>query len=128
MKEDNELESLCRKCGLCCHIKIGLTDGTYIVHPAAACKFLQPDGLCGIYKKRFKMNPSGCFTRNEMIKKDFLLPEGCPYTRLRKGYKPARVVSEKEFMSIMITEELLGNKNILLVELGLLKPNLIKRI
>jgi hypothetical protein len=86
------------------------------------------DGLCGIYKKRFKMNPSGCFTRNEMITKDFLLPEGCPYTRLRKGYKPARVVSEKEFMSIMITEELLGNKNILLVELGLLKPNLIKII
>jgi hypothetical protein len=57
-----------------------------------------------------------CFTREEMVNRDFLLPEGCPYIKLRQGYKPARIVSQAEFDDIVEHELEVGNYNILLAE------------
>lgn len=113
--KERELEALCKKCGICCHIKIGLADGSYVVHPAQTCKYLTDDNRCVVYDKRFKCDANICFTRQEMIDKDYLLPEGCPYTKLRPGYKPARVVTHSEFDDIMVKELEIGNYNILLV-------------
>ena len=107
-------ESLCRKCGLCCHIKVGLSDGTYILHPTATCKYLTPDNLCSIYGTRFKGDSVICFNREEMITKDYRLPEGCPYIKMRPGYKPARIVTQEEFDRIVEKELEAGNYNILL--------------
>lgn len=112
----NEIESLCKKCGLCCHIKIGLLEGTYVVHPMLHCKFLRSDNLCSIYDKRLKMNPPICRTIEFMINNDYLLPEGCPYSELRKGYKPSKVVSQEEFDLICAMELLSGNYNFILAE------------
>ena len=114
--KETELESLCRKCGLCCHIKVGLSDGSYVLHPFITCKYLTIDNHCSVYENRFQCDAKICFTRKEMISKDFLLPEGCPYTQLRQGYKPARIVSQAEFDDIIVHELEVGNYNILLAE------------
>ena len=115
-RQETELESLCRQCGLCCHITVGLSDGTYVLHPSIACKYLSPDNLCTVYEKRFRCDSKICFTREEMISRDFILPEGCPYTALRKGYRPARIVTQGEFDEIVVHELEVGNYNILLAE------------
>jgi uncharacterized protein len=113
-KKDKEMETLCKKCGLCCYVKVGLSDGNYVLHPAMPCKYLNNDNTCAVYDKRFKCDVK-CFTREEIINKDYLLPEGCPYTELREGYKPAKVVTQAEFDDIILKEIELGNYNVLLV-------------
>lgn len=114
--KEKTLESLCRKCGLCCHIKIGLTDGSYVIHPIITCKYLTDNNLCSVYKQRHLYDAKLCFTREEMISRDYQLPEGCPYVSLRQGYKPARVVTQAEFEDILVQELERGNYNILLAE------------
>jgi len=114
-KREKELESLCRKCGLCCHITVGLSDGTYVIHPTAVCKYLNEDNLCANYHERHNDKSVICFTREEMIEKDYTLPEGCPYTKMRAGYKAARIVTQKEFDEIIGRELESGNYNILLL-------------
>jgi len=42
-KREKEFESLCRRCGACCHVKIGLSDRSYIVHPHVVCQYLTAD-------------------------------------------------------------------------------------
>ena len=115
-KKETELESLCRRCGLCCHVKVGLSDGSYVLHPSVTCKYLTPDNLCSIYENRLMYDDKICFTREEMVNRDHLLPEGCPYSTLRQGYKSARVVSRAEFDEIVVRELEVGNYNILLAE------------
>lgn len=102
-----KLELLCHQCGLCCHNKVPLSNGTYLVHPTSTCPYLEKDNRCQIYQKRFEINPH-CLTRDEMVGRDYVLPEGCPYTQLRKGYKPARVVDEEEFNKLMALELLVS--------------------
>jgi len=114
-KKEEELESLCRQCGICCHIKVGLADGSYVVHPTRTCKYLTDENRCAVYEKRFSCDAKICFTREEMIHRDYLLPEGCPYTALRPEYKPARIVTQSAFDDILVRELELGNYNILLV-------------
>ncbi len=114
-KQETDLEALCRQCGLCCHIKVGLSDGTYVLHPFITCQYLSADNLCTVYEKRFLCDSKICFTREEMIGRDFILPEGCPYTKLREGYRPARIVSPAEYDDIVLHELEAGNYNILLV-------------
>jgi uncharacterized cysteine cluster protein YcgN (CxxCxxCC family) len=113
-KKEKELESLCRKCGLCCHVKVGLSDGSYLIHPTITCKYLTSNNECAVYDKRFECDSIICFSREEMINKDYLIPEGCPYTKLRPGHKPAKAVTHAEFDRIIAKELELGNYNILL--------------
>ena len=114
-RKEKGFESLCRRCGWCCHIRVGLSDGTYVIHPTAACKYLGMDNLCTNYENRHNDRSVFCFTREDMIKQDYILPEGCPYTKIRVGYKAARIVTEKEFEEIVSRELEAGNYNILLV-------------
>ena len=115
-KKEKALEGLCRKCGLCCHVKIGLSDGTYVIHPSVVCKHLRHDNTCSVYETRLSSDSLICFSRKEMIQKDYILPEGCPYTRQRTDYKPARTVTQQEFDEIIAREIDLGNFNVLLAE------------
>ncbi|MEW6586211.1 MAG: hypothetical protein AB1442_11455 [Nitrospirota bacterium] len=112
--ENENLESLCTRCGLCCHLKIGLLDGSFVVHPFIVCKHLTEDNLCGIYDERTEaMEQNYCFKLEDMIKKDYILAEGCPYIRLRQDYKAAKVVSEDDFHNMTLEEILKGNFNLL---------------
>lgn len=114
LKKEKESESLCRKCGWCCHIRVGLSDGTHVIHPTATCKYLNMDNVCTNYHNRHNDPSIICFTREEMIRQDHMLPEDCPYTKLRAGYKAAKIVTQKEFDEIVDRELELGNYNILL--------------
>ena len=93
VQKEAELELLCKQCGLCCHNKVPLANGDYLIHPTNACQFLGPENRCRIYEKRFDVNP-GCLSREEMISKDYVIPETCAYASIRKDYKPAKVVNE----------------------------------
>jgi len=115
-KKEREFESLCKKCGWCCHIRVGLSDGTYVIHPTVTCKYLSVDNFCTNYHNRHNDQSVVCFTREEMIKQDHILPEECPYTKVRDGYKAAKIVTQKEFDEIIDKELELGNYNILLVD------------
>ena len=72
------------------------------------------DNLCSIYGDRLKGDVVLCFNREEMIAVDYRLPEDCPYTKKRSGYKAARVVTQEEFDLIVEKELEAGNYNILL--------------
>ena len=114
MENDTDLESLCRQCGLRCHLKIGLLDGTFVIHPNITCKYLTKDNLCEVYDRRAEaIKLKMCYTREDMINKDYILIEGCPYTELRPGYRAAKVVSEDEFNSLTLDDILKGNYNLL---------------
>lgn len=108
MEQETEFESLCRKCGLCCHIKVGLLDGTVLVHPTATCKFQDVHGTCSIYGERFTINPA-CRPLEQILDQEYVLPEGCPYTHLRPGYKTAKVVTLEEFNRITLEDLLQGS-------------------
>jgi uncharacterized cysteine cluster protein YcgN (CxxCxxCC family) len=92
--------------------KIGLLDGTAVIHPTIKCKYQNSDGVCTIYNERFKINPN-CNALKLLMDRDYILPEECPFTNLRPGYKAARVVSEEEFNSITKEEILKGNFNLI---------------
>ena len=73
--------------------------------------------MCSVYEKRLLLDNSKlCFTREEMIQRDYVLVEGCPYTKLRQGYKASKLVTQKEFEEIVEKELELGNYNILLAD------------
>ncbi len=90
------MELLCRRCGLCCHLKVRVGNDEFVIHPEEGCRFLGSDGLCQVYQNRFE-KCSTCLSREKMIAKDYVLPEGCPYTKLRTDYKAAKVVTPEEF-------------------------------
>ena len=50
-----------------------------------------------------------------MIKQNYILPEECPYSKIRDGYKAAKIVTQKEFDEIVERELEFGNYNILLL-------------
>jgi len=103
--DSEEIESLCLQCGLCCHEKVKLSSGDVIINPTKKCKFLGEDKLCTIYESRFQLNP-GCLNFKQMIAKDYILPDSCPYTKLRSDYVPAIVVTKEEFDELMSEEGL----------------------
>jgi uncharacterized cysteine cluster protein YcgN (CxxCxxCC family) len=112
MEDEIDFESLCTQCGLCCHAKIGLLDGTSLIHPRVICKYQnEKSGICIIYNERFKINPK-CNSLKQIMERDGILPEGCPFIKLRPGYKVARVVSEGEFNRLTLEDLLKGNYNL----------------
>ena len=99
------LEAMCNQCGLCCHTKVALSTGEMIIHPTDTCEFLTEDNKCSVYEKRFEVC-EGCLNREQMIERDFVLPDSCPYSRIRPDYKTARVVTIDEFNNICAIEAL----------------------
>lgn len=100
---DGALELICRQCGLCCHTKVRMSDGSYVIHPDNTCEHLGPDNKCRVYPDRFE-KCNTCLSREEMVARDYVLPEGCPYTKLRPDYKTSRVVTPDEFEYLIAME------------------------
>ena len=124
MENNTNLESLCRKCGLCCHLKIGLLDGTFVIHPYVTCKYLTTDNTCEVYSNRAEaIERKICFTGDDIINKDYIVVEGCPYAELRPGYKAVRRVTAEEFNRITLDEMLKGNFNLMKLAEMLEDPN-----
>jgi len=82
MTED-EWESLCDGCGLCCLVKIEDEGSGEVLNTSASCKLLDIEHCqCGDYINRFKLAPMCTkLTLDELPKMDWL-PESCAYKRL----------------------------------------------
>ncbi|HEY9766481.1 MAG TPA: hypothetical protein V6C82_08940, partial [Chroococcales cyanobacterium] len=82
---------LCLRCGTCCHKKVVGPEGVFFIHPTAKCEHLDEKNSCLVYEERT------CLRIEAMVAQDGVLPAHCPYTRLRPGYLPGRMVTEGEF-------------------------------
>jgi len=69
-------ESICRRCGRCCAVKI-VVEGR-VIYTRDMCRHLDPHtGLCTVYEWRHQVNPE-CADMSEAIRAG-LLPADCPY-------------------------------------------------
>ena len=80
-------ESLCEKCGRCCHAKV-LVDGV-VYFTRGHCRYLdEASGSCTVYDRRFEHNEE-CIPVSKAIELR-ALPEDCPYVRDIHGYRGPR--------------------------------------
>ncbi|MCX7805874.1 MAG: hypothetical protein N3A38_11885 [Planctomycetota bacterium] len=78
-------ESLCRRCGRCCHKKLDIGGVVYMT--PFPCRYLDEEtNLCKVYDRRHEVNPD-CLGVEEGIKRH-AFPADCPYVRGLKGYVP----------------------------------------
>lgn len=76
-------ESVCRRCGRCCHRKIRF--GDVVVITDVPCEFLDPvTNLCTVYPERFVRQP--LCSSAEVSAATGTLPEDCPYVGGRSDY------------------------------------------
>lgn len=80
---EEEWESLCNGCGICCFEKIN-RDGEMKVTDVA-CSYLNPYNYkCMIYNRRFKVNRKCLKLTPDTMRLMTWLPESCPYKRYDK--------------------------------------------
>lgn len=81
MNDNENWESLCRHCGLCCFEKLEDDSGT-IFYTATPCRYFDVvTRECLIYDRRFEINPE-CIKLTEMLVKELpWLPDECGYRR-----------------------------------------------
>ena len=91
-------ESLCKRCGICCHGK-ALINGIVHIFLNQPCMFLKKDKegkyYCEVYKDRHNYEEYGvkCLTLEEGIEKN-VFPNDCGYKELfPKDYKEVRIVN-----------------------------------
>lgn len=95
---ETEWESLCLKCGQCCHKKLQ-TKYIFIVNPTETCEHLV-NKTCTIYENR--LQPGKCIHIKEALKTNLMLPISCPYTKLKSGYQGFVMPNEETFNHIML--------------------------
>lgn len=81
---DNQWDSLCDKCGLCCLHKFEDAETAEVKFTCVKCKYLGNDRQCKVYENRFN-KVSGCLDIRTLP--TFLyrwLPETCAYRRLHE--------------------------------------------
>lgn len=86
-----EYESLCRRCGICCHEKVRF--GEQVVITDIPCRFLDVEtNLCTVYPKRFAKQPR-CSTAEDSAKAN-ALPGDCPYVGGADNFIEPHLLSE----------------------------------
>ncbi|MDZ7814454.1 MAG: hypothetical protein U5N86_00155 [Planctomycetota bacterium] len=84
-------ESLCEKCGRCCHAKV-LVDGV-VYFTRGHCRFLDAaSGLCSVYDRRFELN-NECIPVARAVQLG-ALPGDCPYVPNRRNYSGPKPFEE----------------------------------
>lgn len=110
METNQEWESLCKRCGKCCHIK-----HDFIIYaladPERVCKHLNEDNTCSIYAKRLTSR-CNCMALKDAIKKTGLLPADCGYFHLNPDHTPLIIpASMEEFWKLVkVAENFLNRK------------------
>jgi len=85
---DEEWESLCDGCGMCCYRKFidGHGKKTKLYYTSIACNFLDlKTGLCSDYCNRFKLNKECIHLTKKNVTEFNWLPETCAYRLLYEG-------------------------------------------
>ena len=83
---EQEWESLCDNCGLCCLIQLEDEDTGQIVRTNVACKYLDMDSCtCSDYENRQKNVPDCLKVTPEIIPKLEWMPPSCAYLLLHQG-------------------------------------------
>ncbi len=83
---DEEWESLCDSCGLCCLYKLEDEDTHEVLLTSVACRFLDPKTCrCQIYENRFEAVPTCLKVTRETAPFLTWLPETCAYRRVTEG-------------------------------------------
>ncbi len=77
--DQDEWESICRKCGRCCYEKVDLGCGE-IVYTDEPCVYLDTETkLCKVYGNRHEAEPDCISLTEELVRTLGWLPEGCAY-------------------------------------------------
>ena len=101
---DERWESLCTRCGQCCHLR-RLTPAGLYVDPAAPCRFLDPHTHeCTVYADRFRLCPD-CkkLTLLHALFSPYL-PESCGYVQKYRLSLQLRRVWEGILRRLLRTE------------------------
>ena len=104
--DEDEWEKLCMKCGQCCHIKIRLKH-LFIVNPTKTCEYLH-NNRCTIYKDRLQQKD--CMHIKEALEIDLMLPNSCPYTKLKPGYQGFVMPDQETFDHVMLVCLIIQNE------------------
>ncbi len=82
----DEWESLCDGCGVCCLQKIEDPETGEIKLTSIACAFLDTMSCrCTIYEARLTLNPECLGLAADIVRETTWLPETCAYRRLAEG-------------------------------------------
>ena len=88
-----QLENMCKRCGICCHNKMIINERVHIFinNP---CKYLNEKEECRVYEERFKKKDIKCMTLEEAIKAG-ILPKECGYKELfPENYNYPKIVRD----------------------------------
>lgn len=86
-------EELCRRCGLCCRVKL-LIDDELVATPFVCPHLDRETRLCTIYERRFELNPF-CVSAVDGVEAR-IFPADCPYVRGAAGYRGPREATPEE--------------------------------
>ena len=99
-------ESLCRRCGVCCHEKI-MVEGVVVITDRA-CAFLDPvSRLCRVYAERHAHQPQ-CATAARAAEMG-ALPGDCLYARRIPGYKAPQYLEDRPEL-VPVVDRLFGTR------------------
>jgi uncharacterized cysteine cluster protein YcgN (CxxCxxCC family) len=86
-------ETVCNRCGDCCHLAIQLPNGLIVSIPSLGCRFLRQEGIsglysCEVYEERFVHEEARnwCSKGEDCIRQG-LYPDHCPYVESIDGYQ-----------------------------------------
>ncbi len=88
---EEELEALCRRCGVCCHEKVRF--GDQVVITDIPCEFLDAEtNICTVYAERFVRQPR-CSSAGDSVKA-CSLPGDCPYVGGVDSYREPHLLPD----------------------------------
>lgn len=105
------LESLCRRCAVCCHQKVRF--GDVVVITDVPCEFLDPaTNKCTVYPERYRKQP--LCSSAEISAESGTLPADCPYVGGRSDYRDPLLLSEhpeyEDAVNALFPERVSGGK------------------
>ena len=83
---EQEWESLCDGCGLCCLVKIEDEDSAEVFSTTVSCRLLNIENCrCGDYENRLTEAPMCIKLTLRNLPEMYWLPDSCAYKRLYRG-------------------------------------------
>ena len=96
-----EWESICRRCGKCCLIKLEDEDTGEVYYTNVICRYFDEEKMCcSVYDKRCELVPTCLKLSPDNVDKLSWMPKTCAYRELFENKQPikttvkGRVISE----------------------------------